>query len=83
MSDGDNRQKYLIVGRDRREKEESDLTPPPMRRQVMGRKGIGKFSALVVAATELGDGRILTTDQRDFNAYRWKNTKPFRNLLEL
>ena len=40
-------------------------------------------ASLVVAATELGDGRILTTDQRDFNTYRWKNTKPFRNLLEL
>ena len=40
-------------------------------------------ASLVVAATELGDGRILTTDQRDFNAYRWKNTKPFHNLLEL
>ena len=39
-------------------------------------------ASLVVAATELGDGRILTTDQRDFNAYRWKNTKPFHNLLE-
>ena len=39
-------------------------------------------ASLVVAATELGDGRILTTDQRDFHAYRWKNTKPFRNLLE-
>lgn len=25
---------------------------------------------------------ILTTDQRDFNTYRWKNTRPFRNLLE-
>ena len=39
-------------------------------------------ASLVVAATELGDGRILTTDQRDFQACRWKNTKPFRNLLE-
>lgn len=39
-------------------------------------------ASLVVAATELGDGRILTTDQRDFHAYRWKKTKPFRNLLE-
>ena len=29
-------------------------------------------ASLVVAATELGDGRILTTDQRDFNAYCWK-----------
>ena len=40
-------------------------------------------ASLVIAATELGDSRILTTDQRDFNTYRWKNTKPFRNLLEL
>ena len=40
-------------------------------------------ASLAIAATELGDGRILTTDQRDFNAYRWKNTEPFRNLLEL
>ncbi len=39
-------------------------------------------ASFVVAATELGDVRILTTDQRDFNTYRWKNTKPFRNLLE-
>ena len=39
-------------------------------------------ASLVVAATELGDGRILTTDQRDFHAYRWKNTEPFHNLLE-
>ena len=39
-------------------------------------------ASLVVAARELGDGRILTTDQRDFNTYRWKNTRPFRNLLE-
>ena len=39
-------------------------------------------ASLVVAATELGVGRILTTDQRDFNTYRWKNTRPFRNLLE-
>ncbi|MDE0420088.1 MAG: PIN domain-containing protein [Gammaproteobacteria bacterium] len=38
-------------------------------------------ASLVVAATDLGEGRILTTDQRDFNAYRWKDTEPFRNLL--
>jgi len=49
MSDGDIRQKYVIVGRDRREKEESDVTPPPLRRPVMGRKGIGKFSAFGIA----------------------------------
>lgn len=38
-------------------------------------------ASLVIAAEELGQGRILSTDQRDFGAYRWKNRKPFRNLL--
>ncbi len=38
-------------------------------------------ASLVVLAEELGDGRILSTDRRDFGAYRWKNRKPFRNLL--
>ncbi|MGR9053937.1 MAG: type II toxin-antitoxin system VapC family toxin [Gammaproteobacteria bacterium] len=38
-------------------------------------------ASLVILAEELGHGRILSTDQRDFNAYRWKNRKPFRNLL--
>lgn len=38
-------------------------------------------ASLVVAAEELGDGRILSTDLRDFNAYRWKNYRPFSNLL--
>ena len=38
-------------------------------------------ASLVVAAADLGEGRILTTDQRDFNAYRWKDTEPFSNLL--
>lgn len=38
-------------------------------------------ASLVVLAEELGHGRILSTDQRDFNAYRWKNRKPFKNLL--
>ena len=49
MSDEDMRNKYLIVGRDRRENEQSDLTPPPRNRKVMGRKGIGKFSAFGIA----------------------------------
>ena len=39
-------------------------------------------ASLVVAATELGEGRILSTDQRDFNTYRWKDVEPFRNLLQ-
>lgn len=38
-------------------------------------------ASLVLAAEDLGDGRILSTDQRDFNAYRWKNRHPFENLL--
>lgn len=38
-------------------------------------------ASLVVAATERNDGRILSTDMRDFGIYRWKNTEPFENLL--
>ena len=49
MSDQDVRDKYLIVGRDRREKEQSEETPPPYKRKIMGRKGIGKFSAFGIA----------------------------------
>lgn len=40
-------------------------------------------ASLVVLAEHLGHGRIFSTDQRDFNAYRWKNTHPFENLLLL
>jgi predicted nucleic acid-binding protein len=38
-------------------------------------------ASLVILAEELGDGRILSTDRRDFDGYRWKNTQPFTNLL--
>ena len=38
-------------------------------------------ASLVVLAEESGSGDILSTDARDFRAYRWKNRKPFRNLL--
>lgn len=38
-------------------------------------------ASLVILAEELGHGRIFSTDQRDFNAYRWKNHQPFTNLL--
>lgn len=38
-------------------------------------------ASLVILAEELGHGRILSTDQRDFNCYRWKNHYPFENLL--
>ncbi len=33
------------------------------------------------ADKKIGTGRILSTDQRDFRAYRWKHRKPFKNLL--
>ena len=39
-------------------------------------------ASLVICAEETGDGRILSTDTRDFGAYRWKRRKPFRNLLK-
>ena len=35
----------------------------------------------VVLAEHLGHGRILSTDQRDFRTYRWKDRQPFENLL--
>lgn len=38
-------------------------------------------ASLVVLAEHLGHGRILSTDMRDFEAYRWKNRAPFQNLL--
>jgi predicted nucleic acid-binding protein len=40
-------------------------------------------ASLVILAEELGSGRILSTDERDFGTYRWKNRKPFTNLLRL
>lgn len=38
-------------------------------------------ASLVLLAEEIGEGRIVSTDERDFHAYRWKNQHPFRNLL--
>jgi predicted nucleic acid-binding protein len=38
-------------------------------------------ASLVILAEAIGTGRILSTDKRDFGAYRWKERKPFRNLL--
>lgn len=40
-------------------------------------------ASLVLLAEHLGDGRILSTDTRDFNAYRWKERNPFKNLIHL
>lgn len=38
-------------------------------------------ASLVILAEHLGHGRILSTDQRDFGVYRWKQTHPFVNLM--
>jgi len=38
-------------------------------------------ASLVILAEHLEDGRILSTDRRDFQTYRWKNQYPFTNLL--
>jgi len=38
-------------------------------------------ASLVVLAEHTVEGRILSTDRRDFDGYRWKNTRPFVNLL--
>ena len=48
MTDSDVRKAYLIVGRDRRNEESTDISPV-RNRKVMGRKGIGKFSAFGIA----------------------------------
>jgi predicted nucleic acid-binding protein len=40
-------------------------------------------ASLVLLAEHLGHGRILSTDRRDFRTYRWKERKPFQNLIEL
>ena len=38
-------------------------------------------ASLIILAESIGEGRILSTDRRDFQAYRWKERKPFQNLL--
>jgi hypothetical protein len=38
-------------------------------------------ASLVVLADELGSGKIVSTDTRDFRTHRWKNRHPFTNLL--
>ena len=39
-------------------------------------------ASLVILAEELGHGRILSTDVRDFSVYRWKEKQPFENLFK-
>ena len=38
-------------------------------------------ASLVILAEDLGEGRSRSTDLRDFQGYRWKNTHPFENVL--
>jgi len=38
-------------------------------------------ASLVLLAEHLFEGRILSTDRRDFDGDRWKNTRPFVNVL--
>lgn len=38
-------------------------------------------ASLVILAESVGHGNILSTDQRDFRTYRWKNRHPFKNIL--
>ncbi len=38
-------------------------------------------ASLVLLAESIGEGRIVSTDERDFHSYRWKNQYPFKNLL--
>ena len=38
-------------------------------------------ASLIILAEHLGHGRILSTDERDFHTYRWKQHEPFENLL--
>lgn len=38
-------------------------------------------ASLVVLAEEIKEDRILTTDFRDFNIYRWQDNKKFNILL--
>jgi len=39
-------------------------------------------ASLVLLANHLKSGDILSTDTRDFKAYRWKNHHPFTNLFD-
>ena len=38
-------------------------------------------ASLVLIAEEIGSGDIVSSDERDLKTYRFKNHKPFRNLL--
>ncbi len=64
-----------------------DLTPQHIPRIVTLMKKYANLpmnladASLVILAEHLGHGRILSTDERDFETYRWKQREPFDNLL--
>lgn len=49
MTDKDIRERYLVVGRDRRAAEHTDVRTSDPKRKLMGRKGIGKFAGFGIA----------------------------------
>lgn len=38
-------------------------------------------ASLVILAEDVGHGKILSTDNRDFQTYKWKKHSPFENLF--
>ncbi len=38
-------------------------------------------ASLGLLAEASGEGRVVSTDERDFHTYRWKSQHRFRNLL--
>lgn len=64
MSDVDIRKAYMIVGRDRR-KSDDDAPSPKHGRNVIGRKGIGKFSAFGIA----GEIEVETVKDGDISRF--------------
>ncbi len=64
-----------------------DLTPPHIPHIITLMKKYANLpmdladASLVILAEHLGHGRILSTDERDFETYRWKQREPFENLL--
>ncbi len=64
-----------------------DLTPQHVPRIIILMKKYASLpmdladASLVILAEYLGHGRILSTDERDFETYRWKQREPFKNLL--
>jgi uncharacterized protein len=45
------------------------------------RIGVAQTLAWLETLNTQGEGRIVSSDERDFHAFRWKHTHPFQNLL--